>query len=264
MKRKCIATPPPTEVTEDQRISIIIALVKQRATLEKIGKKIGRTTERARQLIKQIVQQKGRKVFKTKNPLRTAREMAKKIGTTAKIINQICANGEVACKRRGDSIKSIWLIRASEIKNLKAHPLIKRQRICVICKKTFVYKYVQENKQTCSQECSKEFSRQRRAAYADQEPTLESIEGWRKDLWQRLQSHCIPKDEKWLKISEASKYTGLSEMQLKWLRHRNIVTIKYDPSRTWRGKPMTIYAASEMEIARKVFEAYTKSNGKHP
>ncbi|MDP2587813.1 MAG: helix-turn-helix domain-containing protein [bacterium] len=235
---------------ENESTQTIIKMVKHRSTLAEIGNRLGLTKERVRQLILLIRQAHGEEVFATDNPLWTSKEVADKLGVTAVRINQICDSGEVTCRRRG-SDSGVWLIQESEIDKLEEHHLITGTRTCTICDKTFVYKAGLGSRQVCSDKCLEEYHRQRRAAYADQQPSLDSLVGWRKDLWQRLQSHRIPKNEEWLTITSAARRSGLSKMQLRWMRLRNIVTIRPHPVKTWRGQPVATYAASEMAIARQ-------------
>ena len=95
-----------------------------------------------------------------------------------------------------------------------------------------------------------------------QEFALNNLGEWQKELWQRLQSHQIPENERRITITEASNLTGLSKMQLSWLRLRRVVSICSHPTLKWRGQPVATYAVSEMEITRQVYEehkARTKS-----
>lgn len=233
-----------------ERVQIIIRLKKQRATLEEIGTVLGVTRERARQLIKKIAAEHGEDVFNLDEPLWTIQEAAEELGVNAGVIISLCQQEEISYRRRSLSQDSM--------EALKRHPRITGERICATCKKTFIHTPGQYGGHiVCSDKCLEELDRVRREECLAKEPTLDSLAGWRRELWQRLQLHKPPKKEKWLTLSEACTATGLSKMQVGWIGLRRIVTIHRDPSRIARktGEPMALYAASEMEIARQVYAA---------
>lgn len=238
-------------------------MVKRRASLTEIGDALGVTRERARQLIVRITEEHGDVIFASDETIWTPQEAADELGLNAQTVCRLCQSGEVPTKRRGVNDDGGYLIYEQGMRILRAHPLVTRERKCVICKQTFTYGNHQGRQRICSDECKAQYYRQRRKAYGEQESTLKSLRGWRRDLWQKLQSHHIPKNEEWLTISEAIRRTGLSKMQLVWLRLRKIVTIRPHPANKCRGQPVAAYAASEMKIARQVCKTHTNRNNKH-
>ncbi len=238
------------------RVETIISMTKEKNTLQEIGNVLKVTRERARQLIKIIITKHGKEVFGIDNPLLTTRKVADILGVLPEVIKRLCNSGEVVCRHRGVNNKGAYLINKAELEKLKIHPAITHERLCEVCGEMFVYKYNQGSRKACSDKCIKELGCRKLAAYADQEPTLDSLNGWHKDLWQKLQDYLPPESEEYIGLKEAYRRTGLSIMQLVWLRHRNIVTSHPHPSKKWGGRPTMMYVVGEMEIARQVFEAY--------
>lgn len=247
----------------NERVQTIIAMKKQRATLEEIGNALGLTRERARQLINRIVAVHGPAVFETDSPLWTAKEVALKLGVSTKTITRLCTRGEVSSRRRGYARKSTYLLGRAELEKLERHPTITRERVCSECGQHFVITPSERIRTVCSDECHKEKKQHIWAGYAHKTPTLDSLTGWHKDLWRKLQNYTLPNNEEWIAIGEAVRRTGLNRIQLFWLRHRKLVTTRPDPTRiAWRtGKPIMLFAVSEMEIARQAFETFSQKKG---
>lgn len=238
---------------DDCTTRTIISLVKRRATLRQIGEAIGVTYERARQLIGHIAAKHGEGVFVLSEPIWTAVEAAKELKVTAAVVNVVCASGDVSCRRRGTTGRGHWLINDSGMKALQRHPLVTQERTCVVCGATF--KHDGARVITCSDKCWGERRRRRLERSVSEQPTLTSLAGWYRVLWQELQTHSIPEDDEWLGLGEAARRTGLSNMQLVWLRRRKVLTIRPHPLKVWRGRPVALYAASELEIVRRELEA---------
>lgn len=241
------------------RTRIIISMVKKRATLGEIAKKLGLTSrERARQLINKIKTKHGPDVFKSNRRLWTVTEAAEELKTKREVINKICDAGEVSCRRRNADDASVWLIDNAGMKALKKHPLITKQEFCSVCGKSFKKGEGEGGLLICSEKCRKYLNAERHQKYSTQEPTTDSLGGWVKELWQRLQFYVIPDDEEWLTLTEVEQRSQLSVMQISWLRRRKIVTIRPHPTKMWRGQPVATYSASEMKIASEICKAYTK------
>jgi len=234
-------------------------MVKTRATLQEMGDELGCTREWVRQVIGWMRQGHGDQIFASEEAIWTPQEAASELEVSPNIVSVLCRSGEIPTRRRGVNEDGAYLIYEEGMRLLRVHLMVKKKRVCVVCGHTFDAGNIRMI--TCSEKCSKKRHYQQREKYTDQDPTIDSLRGWKKELWQRLQSHQIPKNEKWLTLSGAVQLTGLSRMQLAWLRLRNIVTIHHDPGRiaTRTGKPMALYAASEMKIARQIFKAYTIS-----
>ncbi len=245
---------------ENERTKTIIHLVKRRASLAEIGKAVGITRERARQIIALITREHGEQVFAPDEEIWTASEAACELNTSPVVVHKICAAGEIPCRRRGCDNRGAWLIAEDGMELLRKHRLITRERTCVVCGTVFIANRMHAI--VCSRECSDKRQRQLSANYATGKPTLRSLQGWRRDLLRRLESHRIPQDEEWLTVTEAEQRTGLSTMQIIWLHRRRIVTIRPDPVKTWRGRPVVTYAASELEIARQAYESHLNHTGK--
>lgn len=246
----------------DDRTKMIVGMVRRYATLQNIGDALGVSRERARQLVKKISAEHGEHLFTSDKTFWTVPEAADELKTSASIISAICSAGEVSCRRRGtiiDRKKGTWLIDSDSLEVLRNHPRVTRQRVCVICGATFSKS--DRHGLTCSDSCRDK--RRLQTRYCHERPTPDRLRGWHMELYIRLQSHCLPEHENWLTIFEAQRRTGLSPMQLFYLRIRNIVTIRPHPAKTWRGKPVATYATSEVDIAQQVYSVYQHQHGKH-
>lgn len=239
-----------------KRVQTIIEMKKRRATLEAISLALdGLSQEYARQLVARVAQERGEDVFKPDEPLWSTKEAADALGVSHSTVTLLCANGEVPCRRRGlQEYRSSYLIDEAGMERLRRHPKITGEKACVICGGTFVAKAKGRNKAlTCSQKCRRERVSQWRASHAAREPTLDSLEGWRKEVWLALQRHRIPEDEAWLSVGGAARRSGLTLAVVWRLKRRKIVTTRAHPTKTWRGRPILTYAASQMEIVRRVY-----------
>lgn len=249
---------PHSDEVNQKREEDIIRLKKQRATLEKIGNTLGVTKQRAEQLIKKVVAKYGEDVFSPDESLWTVSEAAKELSVERVVVFSLCQQEEIPCQRRGLSDRCGYMLSQEGMDALKRHLRVTGKRVCVACKKIFIRvpgKF--GGRVVCSDKCLPERYRVRRKEYLAREPTLDSLNGWHRELWQLLQSRQPQEEEQWLTLSEAKELTGLTKMQVIWLGLRRIVTIHRDPSRiaTRTGKSQALYATSEMEIARQAYVA---------
>lgn len=245
----------------NDRTKMIVGMVRRCATLQDIGNALGVSRERARQLIKKISEEHGEHLFTSDKTFWTVPEAADELKTSASIISAICTAGEVSCRRRGtiiDRKKGTRLIDSDSLEVLRNHPRVTRQKVCVMCGATFIT----SNRRglMCSDSCRDK--RRLQTRYCNERPTPDRLHGWHMELYIRLQSHCLPEHENWLAIFEAQRRTDLSRMQLTYLRTRNIVTIRPHPAKTWGGKPVATYAASELAIAKEVWEEFQRQHPK--
>ena len=240
----------------NQRTQTIVEMRRRRASFQEIGYEIGVTREGARYLVAKIAKAHGNKVFESQEQLWTQAEAAREIGVSQNTIHRICARGEVPCYRRGKTGRSkSYLVDKAGIEAL-------RQRfsaVCTICGQKFAHSWPYRSPKLCSNtSCWRALKRRQRAAVLQKEPSAESLRGWLKDLWEKLQNHRIPENEEWISWTEAMSASGLSQIQLTWLRERRVISVRPHPKRKWRGQPKRSYAASEMEIARQVLAAGTQ------
>lgn len=258
-KGKIVPLPRGTPLSDDEkkrREKEVIRMSRKVATNTEIGRVFNVSGERARQLKVLIIKKYGKNILEPRKQLWTTEEVATKFEIPADVIRRICSRGEVSCHRRSNSERSTWLIDEKGMKKLPQHPSVTGERVCDFCEKAFINKAKAGSKKFCSVKCSQKRHKQQHDAYADHEPTVDSLKGWHVDLFRRLEKHRILKREKWITLGGAVACSGLSTMQITHLKHRNLVTIKGHPTRTWGGCPMTLYATSEMKIAGKIFRSF--------
>ena len=249
-----------------ERIKIILEMVKQRAPLQAIANAIGLTTrEGAKKAITRITKDHEGEVLEPEQ-LWTIAEAAQELELRAEVtqelravhpvtIRRVCNHGEIPHHRFGT--RGRYIIDRVGMEALRRRFLVRECVTCVICSTEFLHEWDEGSRQVCSANaCIKEHYRRSRANLKEKEPSLDSLRGWQKDLWERLQEHTVPEDEEWVSVGEAAACSGLSKMQVYWLQVRRIVTSRRHPEKRWRGQPVTLYASSEIEIARQVFEAY--------
>lgn len=247
------------------RAQTILKMIKERATLKEIGHELGGLTrQRVYQLVSKIVHLHGREILKPSEHLWTARDIAENLNLPYDKVTKLCRKGVIPYQQRG---KGIYLIDSTKhLKALKQHPLITGKRTCKSCGKTYFYEHGsgEGSRSVCpSKKCLKEWRRYRRAAYAQQQPTLDSLRSWHRELWQKLQCHRVPTNEEWMTITAAQKRTKLSSTQIDWLRHRNMVRTQPHPTKPWHdNQPVQLFAASEMEIVREVYQSYLRRQQK--
>jgi hypothetical protein len=234
------------DIKDERTQTIINAMRERRSTLQEIGKVLGVTGERVSKLIAKIAQTHGIKVFEPQEQLWTVAQAARELGVSAHAIHGMGTRGDVSFHRRSKGSTPALINKAGMD--------VIRQRlslICTVCGKQFIYKLGQGSRKAClDASCLKELGR--RKGFVQKEPSAESLRGWRKDLWEILQNRQILKDEKWVPISEAVLRSGLTKMQIIWLQKRRVVRVCTDPKKKWRGQPIKLYGASEMDIARQV------------
>lgn len=245
----------------DERTQRIIAMVKEGATLEEIGQALGSVTKQyIHELLANIQRAHGSEVFGIEAPLFNTSEVAQLLKAPQYLIIKLCKEKIIPSVHRATK-RGKYLLNAQSIEVLRVHPLVTGKKICRICGKLFVLPKSQRHRTLCFRpKCKSVYYRQRRAILCKQVPTADSLFGWHSDLWQQLRHRRFPQSEKWIGFHNACCQTGLSKMQLRWLRSRmgDIIATQPDPKRTRNGKPYLLYAASQMEIVRKVYAAWQR------
>jgi hypothetical protein len=234
---------------ENPRIEILITLIKQRATFEHIAGVLDIKKERVHQLVACLIAEHGEEVFAPDQPIMTVAEAALQTGVSVSTINSLCRNGKIPSRRRSSAASSAYLLTQESLAIIRQ----RGERTCVICARIFMHE--PGKGRTCSNVCGKKYAVQRREKLCAQNPTLGTLRGVRRDVWLRLQVHVPPQQETCLTLLEACRKTGLTKMQIRWLALRKIITAGEHPTKRWRGRPITVYAVSELEIVKEVYEA---------
>lgn len=239
-------------------VQTIIRMRKQRAPFAEIGAKIGVTREWIRQVVKRIIMIHGEAILEFNQW--TIGEIAKIVKLSPSTIRALCSRGTIPCHRRGTSQKGTYLVDNEGLEALRLYRCARHTR-CVICQR-YLAVNPQSRPLTCSEKCRKKYLIRHRAALIEQGPNRDTLRGWVKELWLKLKGHAIAANEKWLTLTKASQQTGLSKMQLRWLNERAIVATRPHPIKRWRGKPVRMYAASEIRIAKQVYTAALREQKK--
>lgn len=257
------------ENLDEKAVEKIIGMVRERATLKEVGKVFGVTNEFIRIVVAKIIEDYGKEVFNVEDPWLNISEVSDYLGFSPGHVRILYDKYKVPYRKRSDVRKSWWLIRKSTMEQLQAKLQADREQevVCTICQCKFTASARKNQVFVCEKkECYAEYRRRYRslllAKLTEHGPSLESLHGWQKEVWKKLRSHRIPKDEVWLVLKEAARRTGLTVMQVHWLRIRRIVRTKPHLTKTWRGQPAIGYAASEMKVIRQVMQAYAQRNGK--
>ncbi|OGZ68427.1 MAG: hypothetical protein A3D44_00600 [Candidatus Staskawiczbacteria bacterium RIFCSPHIGHO2_02_FULL_42_22] len=146
---------------EDSRTQTIIIMIKERATLQEIADHFGFTRQRASQIIGCIKEMHGTTILlATTKSSWTVKEVANELDLDIQLIYTMLHNGQIPYRKRG---KNKYLIDEEGMRLLRAHPQATGERICPVCKKSFISRY---NKRLCSKECLKEHRKQRDNAYS--------------------------------------------------------------------------------------------------
>lgn len=245
----------------EERARIIIQKKQERAPFLEIGAELGMSAQRAQQLHKQLLQERPEAEELLKTKFRTAGDAAREVRASPGLVRRLCIEGQIPHTERNGLKRHVVLLLTDEgIEALRLHPAVSLERRCVICRRFFQRRSRRGDCPACPDDgCQREYQRQCHVACANREATLDTLSEWHRELLQRLQNHQPPPDEKWLTVSEAARCSGLSTMVVSWLKTRKILTTHDHPTKIWRRqRPVQLYAASEIFIARQVFESFKR------
>lgn len=245
--------------SEDNRAyrEAIIDMKKKDVPLPEIAQKLGVTKQSISYAINKIIKLYGKDVFTPETPLYTVEQVAKILGVPREKVRTICVTGEISCRLRSGARRAAYVIEEDGLRQLRLHPEVAQGKICAICGSIFMY--LGAKTKVCSEECGKAYSRKKWKDSAQKEPISGSFHGWHKELWQRLQLYTLNELEDWIAITEACKVATLSKEALYWLASRRVVTTRPDPVKKCRGKPVLLFAKSQMKIAREVVAKFQHS-----
>lgn len=235
------------------RVQLVLALMRRRATLQEIGDVLGVTRQRAEQIQKKILAIHGPEVVGTPELL-TLREVAENLGLTPHKLLWLAQ--EIGLSLPQGSCRN-YLVPPEMIEHLQRAHIESQQGTCVICRKPFT----KTNKRSLlclSPKCRHTWHDQQRLRYMNSPPTESDLRGWHKNLFQLLQKTPVKKDEEWIGLSEACAVSGLSKMQLSWLATRRIVTTISSPKKQ-RRKSKTRYARSQVLLAGRVYQDFLET-----
>ncbi len=234
---------------ESGRFKAIVALTREGAILDEIGEALGGLSrERARQLRNKIIKIHGPEVLRPPEKRWTTAEAAGDLNVLSKTFWGIAS--ELKLGRRQGRVR---IFTRQDLDQIRAHLESRRRSICQVCGKEFFHDgshpRIVCNEKTCQ--------KKRRWLLSNTPVKPEELKGWRKELWDALREHVIRANERWLVRSEAARRAELSEMQFEYLRTKGFLTVRNHPTlvASRSGKPVRLYASSEIAIVRRLNEA---------
>lgn len=249
------------------RVQTIIRMKKTScATLKEMGVALHLTKERVRQLVKKIAQLHGPEVFEPEvKTLWTVKEAAAITGGKSEYISILCKKGKIPFKRRGEKH---YLITKKGIDVLKLY--FSAERTCANCGEKFTQKsYAGQRKFCYKNACEKKQRAQYKDNYlADKGRITASLKGWRKALWEAIQKRPVAGNEIWVEFSRAVEVSGLTNIQVSYLRMCGLISTRPKPvTRKTRKENRvrrreSLYSLGEMEIAREIMDK-AKQEGTH-
>jgi hypothetical protein len=120
-------------------------------------------------------------------------------------------------------------------------------RECIQCGHSFAVR-IRSRKRLCSPECFQEHRKRMRHLPDAQRPMSESI----RQIYDLLSAE--PPGARWVSFSEALQLSGLSKMQLVWLRWRGILACVPTNKRSRFGTPQMLYSARHCEVLRRFLD----------
>lgn len=234
---------------------------KKGATLAAIGRALGVSRERARQICQTIEEKYG----KIACQYLTVTEAADRLGVVRNNIYLLLKRGKIPVVFQRSGWR--YLFRPEDIASLMEK--ICAPGTCAVCGKIFVRKTFQRLV-TCSHHCSRKWQwlcqrgvlgRERKRKILAVAPSEQSLRGWVRALWRQLQKRSPSSgEERWLTFGEAVRLSGLSKQSIIWLRMRKIIAVRSHPTKKWgvRGTPERLYAASQVQLAGRIYRQWLR------
>lgn len=222
-----------------KRRSVILRMRRAGATLAEIGRKLGVTRERARQLHDALEADRG----PVPCEWLTIPRAAALLGASKSTLNQLRLQGALPVKRGAQG----FLLSQRDLKKVRHLLKKRRSRKCVNCGRKFESDII--HKLLCSLACRRQWSWRLQKKRLRTPASKGVVRGWPRRLWELLRDRPLPANEEWLSRREAARRSGLNISQLFWLRRRGIMR-----SRRLQGASRQhLLAASEVELARKIW-----------
>jgi hypothetical protein len=201
----------------------IIELRTRGVTLEAIGQRFGITRERVRQIL-------------------SRHEITRRFSTQADLMDRFGVDWyEISQAMKGVGLshkpgqRRWYAFSDADVAKIEQHLQKRAVRACVICGSPCEGR---RGKRFCSPQCFRQYRRQRRG----------SSEQTMRPTTRRIQEILAaePPGRYWVTLKEAALLSGLSRMQLSWLRLRGIIACV--PS----GKRGRLYSARHCEVLRRL------------
>ncbi len=238
---------------ESRRMRILIAMRLRGESLKKIGKRLGISGTWAHQLLGQAKRVAPERFASENRRWHTVEEAAAILHRPYQFLCQVLRTYRIVRKKANRYLLNAKAMARLRVCICKADQET-LQRTCRVCRKPFVARKKSEGRYVplCSMICRKQYQNELR--YHPPPPEKQTKMSKRHAaLWERLQGHVIPANERWLALYQASTCAGVSVMVIEWLRIRGFVTVQPHPTRRYHGRAMNTFAKSEMRIVRKVY-----------
>ena len=239
----------------ESREEKIISMIKAGNNFADIGRTLNLSREYIRQIARKLSKIHGPEILlpETKQYW-TITEVTEISGISSWIVYRLCKNMEISSKRIGNPRCSKYLISQQGIDELYRY--VRRISTCPICGSSFKQPRTSRRKSCFSPECQKKRrSNARKARLSDKKTICKNLNGWRKALYEALQSHAIPEDETWICFGKAVKISGLNRVQVTYLRECKLISVKPTEKKSWKGTPIHLYSLSEMQIAKEIINS---------
>lgn len=248
-----------------------LPVLMQDRTLGEIGEDLGVTRERVRQLRRRLLAQLDdtetvRQGDANGERLYTTVEAANIVGMPKQwVLKQIWDGHLGTVQRRG---KRHYRLTEAQLQQLRSQEKTQHEGTeisgqCSQCGEAFSYtRSLRSSKRPPRQACPKTQCANAARYQEHKVETRKRRKEWIQVVTERIQTAQTLPDEHWLTESKAVQRAGISPMQLSWLTLTGGLTIKAHPTKRWRGKPVRLYAASQLDTIRTVlteFEAVRQS-----
>lgn len=228
-----------TQKDSEERDKVIIRLTRAGLNLRQIGEVLGISRERVRQLRDRIVRKNGLVVFAGDSPVVfTLKGAASHVGISVSTLRRLLSQKGAPSSKIGRRVFVDLSQLGVFVERLK--------KPCIVCGTLFL---PFGNQLVCSDPCREERNKITLSRPAEEK----NLKGWRLILAGELKEHSLRQDEEWVTYKEAYRRAGISRMQLDYLRMSGFLAIRSHPTRRWHGRPVHVYAVSELEVVRRVY-----------
>lgn len=232
---------------ESERVQIVAKSLRENWTLQETGEALGVTRERARQL-RSIYKQR----FPLPDPIKylVMQEVADEIGANVSRMRELVQEKNIG-RPRGHSQRIFTEAEAKEAQHLY---MLSIRRTCEKCQKVFFRafgggRWAKTGKSFCSPECQRNFHNRRYIDGIANQLTPETASVWKK-LVAALDPNRPPETD-FISMKQAKEMTGVSTMQLVYLRYRKILRVQPHPTRKRNGVPHNLYSLSDIQTLKK-------------
>lgn len=239
-----------------QLVRAIVGMKSQKATLSQIGEALGVSKTMAGKYVSRIARLHGEEVFQPERFVLCERA-AQRLQVSGARLQSACDQGKMPAicniaNRRTYLDCHHWAMVVKWLKD-------EMERKCAVCGAVFRLNNSGLARLTCSDRCKNKRHNQRlreRCRSSRPQCRLE----WRRAVCLTLNGYIATDQEIWIERVRALEQSGLSIMQLKYLRWQNIVATCDHSRKTKRGKPVDLFSQNQMIIIRQILARVAQSD----